>query len=255
LHCSATTVLEVLLRGATAGVMLATSVGLLAQGPVGSTRALRWAGASFCWSVAAFALHSGGAETQALGPFRGGIGYFWLFAVTLFEDRRFAWYRMLPLVTLTPIAAIAVTLPPAAGNGVWIVYYVLASALALHVLWVVARSWKGDLVEARRSLRIPFVALIAVNGVVLSGLQMTTALGVAIDWEGTVQAAALAVMSQLGAWIFLQARPALFNRVGTPASDSGDGLTPKKIDDRARDDAHPLERLCVSGFATAIRKA
>lgn len=227
-------VLEVLLRGLTAGVMLATAIGLL----TGSrpTRPTRWAGAIFCLAVAAFALHSGGAETEALGPLgpvvwllsAGGIGYFWLFAVTLFEDRRFAWVRLLPIVTLTVVAGIAIALPRNASNGVWVVYYVLATAFAAHVLCVVVQSWSGDLVEARRSLRGPFIALIAINGIVLSGLQMSTALGIALSWEGTLQAAVLAAMSLLGAYVFLQADPDLFEtRTNAPGSDAPDAMTPK----------------------------
>src|SRR5262245_16810402 len=90
-------VAEVLLRGLTAGVMLAVSIGFVAadHDSQRATRPVRWSGASFCLAVAAFAVHSGGAETQALGILRvpvwllsaGGIGYFWLFATILFEDR------------------------------------------------------------------------------------------------------------------------------------------------------------------------
>jgi AraC-like DNA-binding protein len=212
--------LEVLLRGVTAGVMLALSIAMLGGGANASatTRAARWSGAVFCLAVAAFAVHSGGAETRALGVVAGlvwllsvgGIGYFWLFAVTLFDDRRFGPVRLLPVIVLTVIAAIAAALPRPAAAGVWIVYYVLATAMALHVIWVLTQTWGGDLVESRRSLRAPLIALIAAAGVVLSALQLSDALGMPILWEGTAQAAALAVMSLLGAWVLLQARPDQF---------------------------------------------
>src|SRR4030095_5444211 len=96
-------VAEVLLRGLTAGVMLAVSIGFVAadHGAQRATRPARWSGALFCLAVAAFAVHSGGAETDALGVLRlpvwllsaGGIGYFWLFAITLFADRAFGCVR------------------------------------------------------------------------------------------------------------------------------------------------------------------
>jgi AraC-like DNA-binding protein len=265
--------LEVLLRGLTAGVMLAASIGFVAGEHMAlrSTRPARWSGALFCLSVAAFSVHSGGAETEALGALRavvwllsaGGIGYFWLFAIMLFEDRRFAWPRLVPIVTLTGVACIAAALPPVAASGVWIVYYVLASALALHVLWVVARSWSGDLVEARRSLRGPFIALVAINGVVLSGLQMSTALGIALTWEGSIQAAVLAAMSLLGAYIFLQARPGLFERLpSAPVPDSAGALTPKdrllhdKLQGLMRgDDIWRREGLTIGQLAAEIGTA
>jgi AraC-like DNA-binding protein len=266
-------VIEVLLRGLTAGVMLATCVGFVAADHNGprSTRPARWSGALFCLSVAAFAVHSGGAETEALGILRaiiwllaaGGIGYFWLFAITLFDDRRFVWSRLSPTITLTLIAGIAATLPNAAGNAVWIIYYVLATALGLHVLWVVAHSWNGDLVEARRSLRGPFIALVAINGVVLSGLQMSTALGIALMWEGTIQAGVLAAMSLLGAFIFLQARPGLFaQRPRASNPDIADGLTPKDrlLHEKLQtlmndDDIWRREGLTIGQLATALGTA
>jgi len=265
--------LEVLLRGLTAGAMIAVSLGFFAADhvTVRATRPARWSGAAFCLSVAAFALHSGGAETEALGQLRaavwllsaGGIGYFWLFAITLFDDRRLAWPRLLPIATLTFVAGVAEALPIAASNAVWIVYYVLASVLALHVLWVVGQSWSGDLVEARRSLRGPFMALVAINGVVLSGLQMSAAFGLALKWEGTIQAAVLAAMSLLGAYIFLQARAGLFEpRPSVPNREAVDALTPKdrllhdKLQVLMRDhDIWRREGLTIGQLATELGTA
>ena len=61
--------LEVLLRGLAVGAVLAVGVALLRSGPVGPAR---WVGAVFCLSVAAFAVHSGGAETRALSLIEAG---------------------------------------------------------------------------------------------------------------------------------------------------------------------------------------
>lgn len=89
-------VLEILMRGMAAGALLAVALGILATRPNGSPA---WTAAVFCTSAAAFAVHSQGAETQALGVLQpmvwllsaGGAGWFWLFAVSLFEDRPFHW--------------------------------------------------------------------------------------------------------------------------------------------------------------------
>jgi AraC-like DNA-binding protein len=59
--------LEILLRGAAAGTALATAAGML-RGETGG--AARWTGAVLCLAVAGFAVHSGGAESRALGPLR-----------------------------------------------------------------------------------------------------------------------------------------------------------------------------------------
>jgi AraC-like DNA-binding protein len=158
-------------------------------------RAARWTCAVFCLSVAAFAVHSGGAESRALGPFlwiasllsAAGTGYFWLFAVTLFGERRFSWSRLAPIALLTAVAAIGWSLPRPTANGVWVVHNVLELALVAHVFVVIAGSWRGDLVESRRSLRGPFIAAVALYAVVLSGFEIAEALGTAPAWAGIAQ--------------------------------------------------------------------
>lgn len=208
-------VLEILLRGLAAGAMLATASGMLGAPPRSPAR---WAGAVFCLSVAAFALHSEGAETQALGPLKapvwllsaGGAGYFWLFATCLFEDRRWSWDRLAPIGLLTAVAGVAVSLPRATADGVWVAHNLLEVALVLHVLAVIWRSWGGDLVAARRSLRGPFIGFIGVYSLVLSGLEIADALGFAAPWEGLAQAGTLAALTLIAAPVFLQARARVF---------------------------------------------
>jgi AraC-like DNA-binding protein len=207
--------LEILLRGVAAGTLLATAAGML-RGESGG--AARGTGALFCLSAAAFALHSGGAETRALGPLRwiasllsgAGTAYFWLFAVTLFGERHFAWSRLAPIALLTGVAAIGWSLPRATANGVWVVHNALEVALVAHVVAVIAGSWRGDLVESRRSLRGPFLAAVALYAAVLSGFEIVEAIGTLPAWAGIAQAATLAAMSLGGACVFLGVRRNLF---------------------------------------------
>jgi AraC-like DNA-binding protein len=221
--------------------MLATAAGMSRGAQPG---AARWTGAVFCLSVAGFAVHSGGAESRALGPLLAvasllsgaGTGYFWLFAVTLFDDRRFDWSRLAPIVVLTAVAAVGWSLPRATANGLWIVHNLLEVVLVAHVFAVIGRSWRGDLVEARRSLRGPFLAAVALYAAVLSGFEIAEALGYLPDWEGLAQAATLAAMSLAGALVFLQARPGLFEAPARAAA-------PDAIDARDRPLLARLEAL------------
>ncbi len=254
--------LEILLRGVAAGTTLATAVGM-ARGETGG--AARWTGAVFCLSVAAFAVHSGGAESRALGPLLGiasllsaaGTGYFWLFAVTLFGDHRFAWSRLAPIALLTAVAAIGWSLPRATANGVWVVHNVLEIALVANVFVVIGRSWRGDLVESRRSLRGPFLAAVALYAVVLSGFEIAEALGTAPAWAGMAQAATLAAMSLGGAFVFLGARRDLFDapaRVRDPdAIDPRDRLLLAKLEHETRvAEIWRREGLTIGALATAL---
>lgn len=218
-------VLEILLRGLAAGVTLTTGIGFLRTARPG---AARWSGALFALSVAAFAVHSGGAETRSLGPVLGvvawslavgGTAYFWAFGVSLFEDRRLAPSLFAPAAVMSMIGAIGALAPVGPAGGVWIVHNLLEVLLVAHVTLVIWRGWRGDLVEARRSLRGPFMLVVAFYTVVLSGFEVAHELGVRPAWGGQLQAASLAILSLVGAATFLQARPVLFE--GPPRGPSG----------------------------------
>lgn len=228
--------LEILLRGLAAGAMVATGIALLASG---RRSAARTTAALFCLAAASFALHSQGPETRALGVLgplvwllsAGGTGYLWLFAVTLFEDRPFGWERLAPPVALTLLAGVAASLPREVARGAWVAHNLFEVALVGHVLWVVWRDLGGDLVEARRTLRVPFLALLAVYAAALSGLEIAGYLGLRADWTSLAEAASLAAIALAGAVVFLQARPALFEpptratpRAAVPAPAATDSI-------------------------------
>jgi AraC-like DNA-binding protein len=207
--------LEILLRGLAVGATLCTAIGLLR----GGVRVpARWTGALFCLSAACFALNSGGPVTQAVRALLppiwflslGGSGLFWMFAVTLFEDRPFRADRWVPPLVMTLVGVVGVLTPSPYAGGVWITHNVLEGLLMLHVLVVVWRRREGDLVEARRALRAPVIILIAVYAIVLSGFEIGAEFGLRSHWLELLQAISLASISLLAAAAFLQARPALF---------------------------------------------
>jgi AraC-like DNA-binding protein len=208
-------VVEVLLRGLAAGAMTATALGLLRGG---GDPAARRAGAVFSLAAAAFALHSGGPETLALGLFSapvwllsaGGAGYFWLFAVILFGDRRPKPGLLAPAALLTLVAATATSLPRSTANGVWIAHNLIELALVVHILIVVGRSWASDLVDVRRSVRGPFMAAIGIYMSMLSGLEIAELLGVRPAWTATAESATLLMLALVGATLLLEAREPLF---------------------------------------------
>ncbi len=219
---------EILLRGLAAGVTLTTGIGFLRSARPG---AARWSGALFSLSVAAFAVHSGGSETRSLGPVFGsiawslavgGTAYFWAFGVSLFEDRRLDLSLFAPAAVMSMIGAIGALAPYGPAGGVWIVHNLLEVVLVAHVALVIWRGWRGDLVEARRSLRGPFMLVVAVYTVMLSGFEVAELLGFRPPWGGPLQAASLALLSLVGAATFLQARPVLFESPARNLSDAPD---------------------------------
>ena len=256
--------LELLLRGMAVGAVLASALGVLRSGRGGDAR---WVGAVFCLSVAAFGLNSGGGETRALiwlnGPIWllsiAGTAWFWLFAVTLFEDRPVTWERLTPIGLLMVVGAVGAILPPPASNGVWIVHNLLEVALVLHVVRIIWRSWGGDLVEARRSLRGPFMAVVAVYCIVLSGFEIADALGIRPAWGSILQAASLAAINLLGAATFLQGRPDIFEGPVRPADEAPGAIAPQDRPALARlraimagDDVWRREGLTIGQLAAEV---
>jgi len=211
--------LELILRGAVAGGVVVTAIGFLRTPRPG---AARWAGLLFCLSVAAFALNSGGdRESYLTGAAAviwfmaiGGTAYFWMFAVALFEDWPLGLRLFAPPAVMTAVGLVGAVVPDAASAGVWIVHNLLEIVLVAHVALVVWRSWRGDLVEARRTLRGPFVLVVVVYCALLSGFEIAETLDRLPDWLGLLQAASLAVLTAFGAATFLQGRDDLFE---TPA--------------------------------------
>lgn len=224
--------LQTLLRGLSVGAVLATGTGLLRSGHAGPAR---WVGAIFCLSVAAFSVQSGEAETQALHLLKwpiwllsvAGTAWFWLFAATLFEDRPITWDRLTPIAIMMLVGLVGAILPPPASGGVWIVHNLLEVVLVLHVARIMWRGWGGDLVEARRSLRGPFMVAIAIYCLVLSGFEIASALGLDPPWAPLLQAASLAAINLAGAAAFLRGRPDLFAVPARAVAVAADAVAPR----------------------------
>jgi hypothetical protein len=173
---------RLLLLGTAMGASLANAFGVW-RAPKMS---VRWSGAIFFICVAAYA-----AKISTLGldprPQPEGwlllvdipltalsvatTGWFWLFMQTLFEDRRVQPWHTAVIVALALIGAAAVYTPPGISRWIWLLSNVMQAGLLLHALMIVLRGWKTDLVEARRRLRGPFLAVVTVYTLVMRGFE------------------------------------------------------------------------------------
>ncbi len=227
--------LELILRGVAIGALVATAAGLWRGG---AGYPARLAGVMFSIAVIAYVLQSSAASRAALGPLAplshflalGGGGLFWLFIVTLFGDRRVEPLTLAPFAFLTLLGLAGWLGPRSAQPAVWVVHNVIEVGFAIHALAVIVRSWRGDLVEARRRLRGPFLAAVTVYVLVLAAFEIGESFGVEADWYELLGAVALALFCSAGAVVFLQAEPALFGAAsgrGKPEAgglDAGDQL-------------------------------
>jgi len=158
----------------------------------------------------------------------GGAGYFWLFAVMLFEDRRLTWRSTAPSVALTIIGLFGQYGPRALAPATWGIHNIIGLLLALHALLVIIRSGQNDLVEARRRLRVPILLLIAVFSVVISAVQIGQGLGINSSWYQFANASIQALLGVGGVAALLEARSTLF---GVAAGGRSATVDARPIDD------------------------
>lgn len=259
--------------------MSAVALEMLARGL--AIGALAVVGAAFAWrrdsagkaciyfavGTIAYVINSSPILTAAIGwltyPVHflafGGAGLFWLLIVTLFEDRPVDYRTLSPWMGLTALGLVGALTPRPAANYVWILHNLIEAGFALHVLYVVARSWRGDLVETRRRLRGPFLALVTVYVLTLSAFEIAESLGFFLPWFRQLGAWSIAIYCLAGAGVFLQARPELFGAAAparTPLADTldaGDRLTLEKLDRLMREnEAWRREGLTIGDLAAEV---
>jgi len=232
---------DLLLRGIAIGALAAMAAGL-ARGVAGASQ--RIAGVLFCLGGAAYAVNSSDALREAVGPWfllivlfaSSGVGLFWLFLLTLFEDRPITAPMLVPPTVLALIAYLAIASPPVVRAWLFGLHHLIQAGLILHALFVIARTWRGDLVEVRRRLRGGLMTVVALYALLITVAESTDSAGHAPPWFELVSAFFLAALSIAGAFIFLQARAALFGvsaptTAAAPMLDAGDRLLLDKLNE------------------------
>lgn len=254
---------ELVLRGFAIGALAAIGAGLWRSG----RPAIRWAGLLMTLSTAAYVLNSHQLIRDAMGyglasvPVHflalGGAGWFWLFIVTLFEDRPISRQTLAPGALLTAIGLVGWLSRQQMSSPLWIGHNLIEAGFAIHALFVIARSWRGDLVETRRRLRGPVLTIVTIYVLSLSGFEIAEGLGLRQPWFDIAGSVALAFMCGLGAVAFVQAQPDLFGAARAPAPadnlDAGDRLLLSKLETlMAEGEAWRREGLAIGALATEL---
>lgn len=249
------------LRGVAIGALAAIAAGLWRSG----RPAIRIAGLLMVLSTAAYVLNSSALTRDVLGftsiPIHllalGGAGFFWLFVVTLFEDRLVSPLTLAPAGLLTLWGLAGWLGRQQMSSPVWISHNLIEIGFAAHALYVIANSWRGDLVETRRRIRGPVLTVVTIYVVTLSCFEIAEGMGFRQPWFDVVGAAALAFMCGLGAVAFLQAQPDLFGASTKPAVadglDAGDRLLLTKLESlMAESQAWKREGLTIGALAEEV---
>lgn len=233
---------EFVLRGVAIGALAATGVALFRAG---TNPSMRTAGSLFILSTIAYVVNSSHELRPMLGLYDapltflslGGGGYFWLFIITLFQDRPISLRTIAPAALLTVVGLAGLATVPPVRNGVWIAHNLIEIALSLHALYIIYDSWRGDLVEARRRLRGPFLGVVALYTIGMSGVEIGESVGVEAWWYSLVGGGVMAVFCLAGCFVFLEARTAIFGRAApatatpmeAPHVDPADRITLEKL--------------------------
>lgn len=262
-----TDVLETLLRGAALGVLTATLIPLARSGPGLS---IRVSGALMCVAISGYVLISSPITREAFGGldgvFRavswGGVGAIWAFALALFDDRPASPVLFTPYAALSVFGFAVSSVPQTLESSFWIAHNLAETGLAVHILYVVVRSWRGDLVETRRCLRGPFVAAVALFAVTISAFEIGESFGVEAEWYSLAGAAGLAIFCIAGALVVLELRLALFG-AAVPANplpadaagpDAADQMEIARLNSLMfEDEAWRREALSIGALAVELK--
>lgn len=217
--------LVVLLRGAGVGALTVWAFALISgRGP----RDQRLAGAVFCLAAAGYGLNEHPLARDATAPLAPALwilsvaaaGWAWLFARALFRDAPLTAVSFGAPLVLTATGFLGWFGPERWSAAVWYLHHALELVIAGHLVWIIAASWRGDLLEARRRLRAPVLAAI---GVFISGLALLQ-MGL-LAWPGELRpepwlSLLFAGLASGSAAAFLRSRDELFG-----ASTRETGLT------------------------------
>ena len=220
--------IDMFVRGIAVGAMLVTglSVGRSGVGPRTQLIVLL-ASLSICFWL----ITESSTLWSALGhayplviPAYPIAGMFWLLVLTIFEDRPFRAWMLVPAAVLLATGFLCDYLGQ--PTWLWSARNLFGGALSLHAVFVVARGWAGDLVEGRRRLRsvvLGFGALFGVANVALAFISRLDPSGPWMEFTAghPLGGAIFALVILAAAVVFLQARSAVFgaSRRVAPAVD------------------------------------
>jgi AraC-like DNA-binding protein len=226
------TVLDMFIRGIAVGAMLVMGAGVWRSGV---SRSAEIATLMLCVNIVCWLIDESQTLWAAFGHFYPidvqaypGGGLFWLFVLTVFEDRRISLANLTPTAILLVSGFLCRLLPHPETDVLWAARNTFSGLLCLHAAAIIARGWSGDLLEGRRRLRglvIGFAALFAVMNVVLAFVGRADPNGPWLLFTvGRLYGGAIfaAVVVAAGA-VFLQARPLVFSAARRTSANGADG--------------------------------
>lgn len=237
--------LELLARGGAVGAFM----GLALLSARGKRTPARVTGALFSLGAAAHTLTQLPNLETALGfvwwPVWSfsvmGAGLFWAFALELFEDGgALDMRRLAPALALLALGAAALSASEADQRNLYLAHNVLGAGLIAHALFLIARGWRGDLVETRRRLRGPILVTASVYALAVIAVQTGELFVGSARALSPIAAAALLLLGLLSLAAFARMDPSLF---GAPTATSAPPTPRINVPPLDRADAEAIAAL------------
>lgn len=261
------TLLDMFGRGIAVGAMVV--MGLALQGS-GLSRQVRLVGGLLAVSIINWLITESNTLWSAFGNFFPFIvaanpvaAVFWLFVITVFDDRPIALMSWTPAALLLASGLARDLLPAGAWDVLWAGRNIFSGLLLGHAAYVIVRGWSGDLLEQRRRLRAPvlgFATFFGLSNVVIALVnraephEQWLAWTAGFPYGGAVFAAIMVTASA----VFLQARPTVFGggRREEPGADiraeTADRLLGTRLNDLMATGAWRREGLTISALAREL---
>lgn len=148
-----------------------------------------------------------------------GAALTWLFALELYGDQgRFDRRRLLPVMSVLLIVIAAVFTTGRVAQALWLLHAFTTVVLMTHVILVLARSWRNDLVEWRRLVATPVFLISAIYSMGLGFIQTVEAFDHVPRQPSLFNAGILLFSSALAIIVFGQFGSALFGDEAEPAA-------------------------------------
>lgn len=261
------TLIDMFVRGIASGAMLVTGLAL-AAGPL--SRQVRLSGGLLALSIACWLMTESSTLWAALDRFYPLVlpayavgACYWLFVLTVFDDRPIAPLSWAPIALLIVSGVACEMMPPDERQPLWMARNAFSGLLLLHATYVVLRSWPGDLLEQRRRLRAPILGFAAFYGITNVAIGLVNRVEPHESWllwtAGWPYGGAIfAVIVVAGAVVFLQARPTLFGGVRREAVsadarvEAADRVLAGKLNDLMTGGAWRREGLTIGALAREL---
>jgi AraC-like DNA-binding protein len=261
------TLIDMFVRGIAVGAMGVTGLVLL-SGEL--SRQIRLTAGLLTLSIACWLITESHTMWGALGYFYPLMipaypvgAFFWLFVLTVFDDRPIAPLSWAPAGLLLVSGFVCELMPAADRAPVWAARNIFSGLLLAHAAYAIVRGWSGDLLEQRRRLRAPVLGFAAFYGITNVLIALANRIDPHESWlmwtaGWPYGGAVFTVIVVTTAAVFLQARPAVFGglrrETSTPdmRAEAAERVLTAKLNDLMTGGAWRREGLTIGALAREL---